>query len=113
LGEEYVIGGDCAEGNADGDFSSATVMSRRRQMQVATVHGHLGEFESDAYGYRLQQMGYKYNTALIAPEINAYGLAVVEWLLKVKYPNLYYHTTSAEKNKKPLKKARLAHAGWQ
>ena len=107
-GEEYVIGADCAEGNTDGDYSSGGVLGRRSRRRVATIHGHLGEFESDAYGFRLQQVGYRYNTALLAPEINAYGLAVVEWLLKAKYPNLYYHTTKGEKGKKPLKKA-----GWR
>ncbi len=107
-GETYGIGADCAEGNADGDYSSATVLSRRGRRQVATIHGHLGEFESDAYGYRLSKVGYLYHAALIAPEINAYGLAVVEWLLKEKYPNLYYHTTKGEKAKKPLRKA-----GWR
>lgn len=106
--EEYAIGGDCCEGNADGDFSAATVIGKRSRRMVARIYGHLGEFESDAYGYRLQQVGYRYNTALLAPEINAYGLAVVEWLLKEKYPNLYYHTTKGEKGKKPLKKA-----GWR
>jgi hypothetical protein len=107
-GEEYVIGGDCAEGSEGGDYSAASVFSRRSRAQCAVIHGHLGEFESDAYGLRLQKMGFKYNTALIAPEINAYGLAVVEWLLKKKYPNIYYHTTKGEKGKKPLKKA-----GWR
>ena len=95
-GEQYIIGADCAEGVPGGDYSAGAVLRKSTRQQVATIHGHLGEIESDAYGHLLEHLGYHYNTALIAPEINAYGRAVVEYLLKRNYPRLYHRPSQGK-----------------
>ena len=96
VGEEYVLGADCAEGVPGGDYSAGAVLRKSTRKQVASNHGHLGEIESDAYGHLLEYLGYHYNTALIAPEINAYGRAVVEYLLKRMYPKLYHRPSQGK-----------------
>ena len=107
--ETYVIGADCSEGNEGLDYSSAGCLGRRSRRQVATIHGHLGEVEADAYAHLLMCLGYEYNTALIVIEVNAYGLAVAEALLKAQYPNLYFRTVAGEdKDAPPSRKV-----GWK
>ncbi|KKK82811.1 hypothetical protein LCGC14_2799660, partial [marine sediment metagenome] len=51
--------------------------------------------------------GKHYHTALIAVERNAYGLAVVEYLLKENYPNLYHSESKGKEDKKISKQV-----GW-
>ena len=83
---QYVIGADPANGVKDGDYSCAQVLDRRSLEQVAVWHGRC---DQDIFGQELNRLGYYYNTALIAPERNAGGIAVLLVLRELFYPNLY------------------------
>lgn len=82
----YIIGADIAEGIKDGDFSCAQVLDRRSFEQVAVWHGRK---DPDIFGRELNRIGYYYNQALLAPERNNMGIAVVLVLRELDYPNIY------------------------
>lgn len=84
-GETYVVGADVAEGLLHGDYSYATVVNHRTGVQVAEWHGKL---DPDLLAKVLAAIGYKYHTALLAPERNNHGLIVVTHLQgELKYPS--------------------------
>lgn len=86
-GGVYAIGADVAEGLADGDWSTAFVLDCRTGEQVASVRCRCPEAE---FAERLAWLGKLYNRALLAPEVNNHGHAVVSHLVRVLgYPNLY------------------------
>jgi len=88
-GEAYIISADVAEGLQSGDFSVADVINHRTGEQVAQWHGNLDADNIVEFGDILAALGYRYNTALIAPERNNHGLSVVTQLFQLKYPKLY------------------------
>lgn len=87
VGEEYVIGADAAEGLSDGDFSVADVIRVRDMKTVARFRSQL--VDPDQFAHILDKLGRFYNYALIGPEINNHGLAVVQRLRDLFYSNLY------------------------
>ena len=98
----YVIGADVAEG---GDFSYATVLCKETNEQVAEVNVHMDEFEFAALLYKL---GMFYNGALIGPERNNQGVAVVKKLDELNYMNLYVQQSIDEITKRTYNKV-----GWR
>ena len=86
-GEEYVIGADAAEGLEGGDFSVADVIRVRDMKTVARYRSQL--VDPDQFAHILDKLGRFYNWALIGPEINNHGLAVVQRLRDLFYTNLY------------------------
>lgn len=88
MGEQYVVGADVAEGLAHGDFSSAHVVHVRTGMVVAHYHARV---DPDLFGERvLSELGYFYNQALIAVEVNNHGLTTCKALQRDRYPKVYY-----------------------
>jgi phage terminase large subunit-like protein len=83
----YVIGGDIAEGNDNGDYTCFQVLDRRTCEQVAEWHGHCSPEES---GIILINLGKFFNNAYIAPERNFHGYGVVNFIRDKKYARLYY-----------------------
>lgn len=86
LNEEYVIGADIAEGIEGGDYSVADVI-RKRDMK--TVAKYRGRPDPDQFAHMLDKLGRFYNWALLGPEVNNHGLAVVQRLRDLFYTNLY------------------------
>lgn len=86
-GEEYVIGADAAEGLEGGDFSVADVIRVKDMKTVARFRSQL--VDPDQFAHMLDKLGRFYNYALIGPEINNHGLAVVQRLRDLFYSNLY------------------------
>lgn len=86
-GEEYVIGADAAEGLEGGDFSVADVIRVKDMKTVARFRSQL--VDPDQFAHILDKLGRFYNYALIGPEINNHGLAVVQRLRDLFYSNLY------------------------
>lgn len=89
----YVIGADVAEGievvgenGKDSDFSVATVMDRETRKTVARYRGHI---DPDKFGDFLCLLGWWYNNATIAVEVNNQGIATVQRLRDRLYRNLY------------------------
>ena len=73
-GHRYVIGADCAGSDAGGDHNAACVLDRTAKPWevVATIHGLRG---AALYARALANVGYLYNEALIAVEVNGIGEA--------------------------------------
>jgi len=84
---EYVIGADVAEGIEGGDFSVADVIRVSDMKTVARLR--TDRLDPDEFAHVLDKLGRFYNYALIGPEINNHGLAVVQRLRDLFYSNLY------------------------
>lgn len=87
VGEEYVIGADAAEGLEGGDFSVADVIRVKDMKTVARFRSQL--IDPDQFAHILDKLGRFYNWALIGPEVNNHGLAVIQRLRDLFYSNLY------------------------
>lgn len=85
-GCKYVIGGDVAEGLANGDFSSIDVLKLPFGQQVAQLHGKI---DPDTLGELAYHLGVFYHKALMGIESNNHGLTTITALKKKNYPNLY------------------------
>lgn len=97
-GYPYVIGVDCAEGKANGDYSVAAVLRPGQGTHVATLMdappypaSRDGRMNTDAFADKLAMLGRRYNNALLVVERNnTAGGAVLANLKNVhNYPNLY------------------------
>ena len=87
---EYQIGADVAEGDEDGNYSVAHVIDKRNWEQVAVWHGHIGAFE---FAKILDRLGRYYNLAELSVEVPGPGIATVEKLGELDYPDLYEYET--------------------
>ena len=85
-GADYIIGADSAAGIAGGDYAACCVLNAATGRQVAELHGHL---EPDLLGRELALLGRYYNCALIVPEANNHGAAVIAALRNDCYPRTY------------------------
>ena len=82
-GYPYVIGADTAgEGS---DYFAAWVIDNTTGRQVAVLHK---QHDEDMFAEQIEALGYYYNTALIALEINFSSYPVL-YLEKRQYPNMY------------------------
>jgi hypothetical protein len=86
VGTRYVIGADTSQGLATGDRSAATVWDAKTWKLVAKWHGHI---DPDLYADQLAALGYHYNTALLAVEINNHGFTTMNKLKNLHYPMLF------------------------
>lgn len=85
-GAEYTIGADTSAGVDGGDYSCAQVFDREEQEIVATWHGHISPI---LFAERLYSLGFYYNEAIMAPEINRHGYIVMDELRRLGYPRFY------------------------
>lgn len=82
-GGQYVIFGDVAE---EHDRCVATVVNKKTAQVVAKWKMVIN---SRTFGKKIQQLGYFYNSALIAIEINNMGQSTQDQLIEDSYPNIY------------------------
>jgi len=82
---KYLIGADVALG-VRGDYSVACVMTSNREV-VAMYRSN--RTDPVRYGRILFYLGRWYNNALICPEANSIGIATVQQLFGMNYPNIY------------------------
>lgn len=85
-GHEYVIGGDVAEGLANGDYSVAEVVDVSTMNTVARWRGHI---DPDKFGEIVGALGTMYNYALVGVEVNNHGLTTIQKLRDTFYTNLF------------------------
>jgi hypothetical protein len=90
-GEKYCVGVDTALGQKGGDFSSCTVMkiSANAQLdaQVAQWHGYMDPHNLTDI---VLALGWYYNEALVAIEVNSFGMATNTRLMReYEYENIY------------------------
>lgn len=107
IGEQYVIGADCAEGIDGGDFSVADVVRVRDMKTVARYRNDV--IDPDQFAHLLDKLGRFYNNAMLGPEINNHGLAVVQRLRDLFYHNLY----KREKGLDEVFETPTAKFGWK
>ena len=83
---KYIISADVARGDA-GDYSAFHVIDTTESEIVAE---YKGKIPPDQFAMLLNEAGMRYGSALLCPENNTYGYAVIMKLMELKYPNLYY-----------------------
>ena len=89
--DKYMIGADVALG-VKGDYSVATVMNQDRE--VCAIYRN-NRVDPVSYGKMIFYLGRWYNNALVCPESNSIGLATVQQLYGMNYPNLYQQRKTA------------------
>lgn len=103
---KYYIGADVSTGRAT-DFSGFSVVDRYGK-EMAYFKGKISP---DKYANLLMQVGYRFNNAVLAPEGNDIGLAVIVLIQQAGYPNLYYTVRLIkEKGKSKPKEEKIP--GW-
>lgn len=91
-GRKYIVIGDASdpEGrtskNPEEDPACGQVIDYETMEQVAVWHGQIEGYE---FGRVLDALGTYYNTALMVVERNSAGIAALNHLRTVSYPNLY------------------------
>ena len=83
---KYIISADVARGDG-ADYSSFHVIDTTSGEQVSEFKGKI---PPDQFAVLLNEVGFRYNKALVCPENNSYGYAVCMKLKELGYPNLYY-----------------------
>ena len=91
-GANYIISADVARGDS-GDYSTFHVINANTQFIAAEFRAKI---PPDHFASLLYDTGNRYNEALICPESNAYGYAVLSKLSDLNYKNIYF---SSEKEK--------------
>ena len=83
---KYIISADVARGDA-ADYSSFHVIDTNISEIVAE---YKGKIPPDQFAILLNEAGRRYNNAILCPENNTYGYAVIMKLNELNYPNLYF-----------------------
>lgn len=98
----YIACGDVAGGRGDGDYSTIVVYDTTTWEQVAAYRAQV---EPAVYARELMKCGYYFahngRPALLVPEANNHGQAVVALLRGWGYPNIYRRRTVDKRNNKP------------
>lgn len=106
-GELYVMGVDAAQGLDHGDYSSATVLSRKSRCEVAQIYG---KFPNEKFTDLVRWLGRKYNQAFIGVENEGNGMVVLNGLLRDRdyngdyvdpYDNLFFYFNEYAANQSP------------
>ena len=84
--KKYVISADVSRGDAN-DYSTFHVIDTEASHIVAEYQGKL---PPDRFAQLLAEAGNRYNDALLCPENNSYGYAVIMKLNELDYRNLYF-----------------------
>jgi len=85
--KSYVIGGDVAEGLANGDWSVLCIVEATTKELVGIYYCKEEPYE---FAQIANRIGRYFNNALLAVESNKDGLYVNDMLVQLDYPNLYY-----------------------
>jgi hypothetical protein len=90
--KEYIVSADVSRGDAK-DYSTFHVIDTEKSAVVAEYQGKL---PPDQFAALLVEVGNRYNEALLVPENNSYGYAVIMKLVEMGYTNLYFQTQKAK-----------------
>ena len=85
-GRDYIATVDVARGDGS-DFSSVEVFDIETLEQVAEYKGQL---PTKTFGRMAASIGMEYNVGLLVVENNNMGWAVIQELIDIEYPNLFY-----------------------
>jgi len=81
-----VIGIDAAAGEGKGDYGAMAVIEKERMDVAAVWHGHM---DPDLLGMEAVWLARYYNGALLAPESNNHGIAVIGAIRRAGYGRIY------------------------
>lgn len=95
---QYALGADPAEGLKGGDPTCAELLDCQTRRIVAVVHGQIPVHE---FGLQLAALGRRYNNALVVPERNNHGHALILVLQGLGYPRIYEHRDAGAVTKRP------------
>jgi len=90
--KEYIISADVSRGDAK-DYSTFHVIDTEKSSVVAEYQGKL---PPDQFAQLLAEAGNRYNGAMLIPENNSYGYALIMKLVELSYPNLYFQSEKAK-----------------
>ena len=88
---KYIIGADVAQG-VGGDYSCAVVMTSEREV-VALYRNN--RIDPSRFGQVLFYLGRWYNNCLLSCESNSIGIATLQQLHYMSYPNIYRQKKTA------------------
>lgn len=83
---KYIISADVSRGDAD-DYSTIHVFDTNTDEVVCEYQG---KCPPEKLAELMMDLGFKYNQALLCPELNSFGLIVATDIKKAQYPNIYY-----------------------
>ena len=83
---QYIISADIARGDGK-DYSTFHVIDTNESEIVAE---YKGKIPPDQFAILLNEAGMRYNKAIVCPESNTYGYAVLMKLQELRYPNIYF-----------------------
>ncbi len=83
---KYIISADVSRGDAD-DYSTMQIIDTNTDEVVCEYQG---KCPPEKLSELMIDLGFKYNTALLCPELNSFGLIVATDIKKAQYPNIYY-----------------------
>ena len=89
--KKYIIGADVA-GGVGGDYSVAIVMDSDRN--IVSLYRN-NRIDPVFFGKMLYFLGRWYNNCLIACESNSIGLATIQQMFSMNYPNIYQQRKTA------------------
>lgn len=108
-GRRYLITSDVASGTAT-DFTTMCIIDLETGEAV-------GEFKEkitpQEFTPILKELGEYYNTAIVCPELNSYGLIVSETLRKEKYPKLYFERMNSILEVETYEAEQFEMPGWK
>lgn len=99
----YAVAGDPAEGLESGDNSALSVLDKNFE-QVAVC---AGKYDPDIFGKLMVEVGKYYNQAVLAPEQNNHGHAVLQAIKNAGYYRVYKREVQEELGKDIMDKV-----GW-
>lgn len=82
----YALGADPSEGTGHDD-SAFTVIDRMTGREVA--HFANNRIQSDLFARKMVKTAEYFGNAIIVPEVNGHGIAVLNELQKLEYPNIF------------------------
>lgn len=95
-GTKYVISADISRGDG-ADYSTCHVIDTEESEVAAEFRGKI---PPDQFAHFLSELGKKYNNAMMCPESNTYGYAVLMKLNEIGYENIYYSNQKDRYNTK-------------
>ena len=85
IDHRYVLSADVARGDAF-DYSTIQVFDTDTSEQVCEFKGKI---PPDQFGILINEIGLKFNKALVCPENNTFGFSTITKLKELGYPNLH------------------------
>lgn len=90
--KNYLVSADVARGDGK-DYSAFHIIEVESMRQVASYKGQLG---TKQYGRFLTQVGREWNDALVVVENSNIGWAVLQEMIDLNYPNIFYSSADMQ-----------------